>query len=81
MTTMLHEPGSFVTHAKLPELGSGEVVSSEKGTMRIRFASGERAFLIESVERHLVTTQDAPARPAATKRASKAKAKKKVASS
>lgn len=73
---MLHEPGSYVTHAKMPELGSGEVVSSEKGTIRIRFASGERAFLIEAVERHLVVTQEAPARPAPTKRASKAKAKK-----
>ncbi|HEX6246153.1 MAG TPA: hypothetical protein VFZ61_34755 [Polyangiales bacterium] len=62
----------------MPELGSGEVVSSEKGTMRIRFASGERSFLIEAVERHLVVTQDAPARPAPAKRATKAKAKKKA---
>ena len=75
---MSHEPGSYVAHTKMPELGSGEVVSSEKGTMRIRFASGERSFLIEAVERHLVVTQDAPARPAPTKRATKAKAKKKA---
>src|SRR5688500_691734 len=32
------EPGSYVTHAKLPELGSGEVIVAEKGTIRIRFA-------------------------------------------
>lgn len=75
---MSHEPGSYVTHAKMPELGSGEVVWSEKGTVRIRFASGERNFLIEAVERHLVVTQEAPARPAPTKRATKAKAKKKA---
>lgn len=73
----LHEPGSFVTHAKMPELGSGEVISSEKGTMRIRFASGERAFLVEAVDRHLVVTQEAPARPAA--KASKAKRKPRAA--
>lgn len=73
----LHEPGSFVTHAKLPELGSGEVVAADKGTMRIRFASGERDFLIEAVEQHLTVTQEAPP-PAAPKRATKAKAKAKA---
>jgi hypothetical protein len=72
-----HEPGSFVTHAKLPELGSGEVISSDKGTVRIRFASGERAFLIEAVERHLSVTQEAPAAAPAPKRAGgKAKSKR-----
>lgn len=72
-----HEPGSFVTHAKLPELGSGEVMSSEKGTMRIRFASGERAFVIAAAEPHLLVTQEAPPRPAPTKRAAAKKPKAK----
>jgi hypothetical protein len=71
------EPGSYVTHAKLPELGSGEVISSDKGTMRIRFASGERSFLVEAVEQHLLVTQEAPPPPTPTKRATKkAKAKR-----
>ncbi|HEY6881931.1 MAG TPA: hypothetical protein VI299_28075 [Polyangiales bacterium] len=68
------EAGSFVTHAKLPELGSGEVLSHEKGTMRIRFASGERAFAVEKVEAHLTVTDEAPAKSTASgKRASKKK--------
>jgi hypothetical protein len=70
------ERGSFVTHAKLPELGAGEVILSDRGTMRIRFASGERDFLIDAVERHLCVTQAAPARAAVGKRASKAKSKR-----
>jgi hypothetical protein len=69
----LHEPGSYVVHAKLPDLGSGEILSNEKGTLRIRFASGERAFMADVVGPHLVVTAEAPARPAPTKRASKAK--------
>lgn len=73
-----HEPGSFVTHAKLPDLGPGEVISSDKGTIRIRFASGERAFLIDAVAPHLVVTQEAPPRAPAPKRAA-AKSKKKAA--
>jgi Protein of unknown function (DUF3553) len=72
----LHEPGSYVSHAKLPELGSGEVVSSGKGTIRIRFAAGERNFLIEAVERHLVGSDTAPPPATASKRgAKKTKAK------
>lgn len=63
--------GSYVTHAKLAELGSGEVVAYDKGTMRIRFASGERDFLVEAVAKHLLVTSEAPAKPAATKRAAK----------
>lgn len=64
------EAGSFVTHAKLPELGSGEVISLDKGMMRIRFASGERSFANELAAKHLTITQEAPAKPA-PKRASK----------
>jgi hypothetical protein len=69
------EPGSFVTHAKLPELGSGVILSHEKGTLRISFSSGERAFSLEKVAPHLSVTQEAPARPApASRRARKKKA-------
>jgi hypothetical protein len=67
------DAGSFVTHAKLPELGSGEVLSHDKGTMRIRFASGERAFAFEKVEPHLLVTQEAPAPTKPAKRAAKKK--------
>lgn len=76
-----HEPGSYVTHAKLPDLGPGEVVLLDKGTIRIRFASGERAFLLDSVAPHLTVTQEAPAKAPAPKRATKAKAKKAAAKS
>lgn len=68
------EAGSFVTHSKLLELGSGEVLSHAKGTMRIRFASGERAFAVEKVEPHLSVTDEAPAKSSSgAKRASKKK--------
>jgi len=77
MSSAAHAVGSYVMHNKLPELGSGEVLSCEKNTLRIRFASGERAFLADVVDPHLVVTEEAPARPAPTKRASKAKAKAK----
>jgi hypothetical protein len=68
--------GSFVVHAKLASLGSGEVVALDKGTIRIRFASGERPFVFELVAPHLTITADAPARAVATpaKRARKKKA-------
>jgi hypothetical protein len=73
------EAGSYVMHSKMPDLGSGEVLSLEKGTMRIRFASGERAFAVEKVEAHLSVTQEAPAKPtAASKRAAKKKAATKA---
>lgn len=72
-----HEPGSYVTHSKLPELGCGQVVSSEKGTIRIRFASGERSFLIEAVMAHLAPSAEGPALPQAAARKSRAKAKAK----
>jgi hypothetical protein len=57
------ELGSYVTHAKLPELGTGEVLSAEKGQIRIRFASGERNFLVHLVVQHLAATDEAPPRP------------------
>lgn len=71
------EPGSYVTHAKLPQLGSGEIILAEKGTVRIRFASGDRSFLIDAVAPHLVVTLEAPQPPAAKpKRKAATKAKK-----
>jgi hypothetical protein len=74
---MFHiQAGSYVVHAKLPELGSGEIVASEKGCVRIRFASGERNFNVEFVAPHLTVTVEAPAKPAAsTGKKSKAKSK------
>lgn len=73
-------PGSYITHAKLLELGSGEVLSIDKGAIRVRFASGQRTFLTSVVEQHLTVTAAAPA--AATKATagkSKSKAPKKKA--
>jgi hypothetical protein len=70
--------GSYVTHAKLPELGAGEVVTLADGVVRIRFAGGERAFLTDMVAPHLTVTMEAPVRaqaPAAARRARKPKAK------
>jgi hypothetical protein len=70
--------GAYVVHAKLPELGSGEVLSAEKGTLRLRFACGERSFLTALVSQHLsvVIAGPAPRAPAkAAKRARKAPAK------
>ena len=58
------ELGTYVTHAKLPELGAGEVLGAEKGTIRIRFASGDRNFLLRLVEQHLTVTAEAPLAPA-----------------
>jgi hypothetical protein len=74
----MHEPGSFVTHTKLPELGSGEIVSYDRGAVRIRFASGERQFLLEAAAPHLLVSDEAPARPSAPKRASGTKRKTKA---
>ena len=54
-------PGSFVLHAKLPELGSGEVMSVDKGTLRVRFASSERSFVFDIVAPHLTVTTEGPA--------------------
>lgn len=75
--SMNHEPGSYVTHNKLPELGSGQVVSSEKGTIRIRFASGERNFLIDAVRLYLEVSAEGPPLPASSARKSRARSKAK----
>lgn len=77
---MILIPGSYVKHAKMLDLGSGEVMSAEEGKIRIRFASGERSFLYERVVEHLtVTTEAVPAPPAkAKKAAAKKKAKAKA---
>lgn len=71
MTTI--ELGSHVTHSKLSELGTGEILSVEKGVVRIRFASGERSFQTEMVSPYLTPTDEVL--PAATKAKAKAKAK------
>ena len=67
--------GSYVTHARLLELGSGEILSAEEGKVRIRFASGERSFLYDRVVQHLTVTAEAPKLPAA--KASRAAKKKR----
>ena len=70
----LNEPGSYVTHANLPELGSGEIISSDQDTIRIRFAAGEKTFSIESVTQHLAHAAAGPralVRPAGTSAAAK----------
>ncbi len=70
-------PGSYITHAKLLELGSGEVLSIDKGAIRVRFASGQRTFLTSVVEPHLTVTAAAPAAPTKAATKSKSKAPKK----
>lgn len=70
--------GSYVTHGKLSELGSGEVLAVEDGKIRIRFASGEKSFVYDLVVKHLTVTQEAPIMPA-PKAKKKAVRKKKVA--
>ena len=70
------ETGCYVVHAKLPELGSGEVLATDKGAVRIRFASGERSFSIDFAGPHLTVTAEAPAKAAPTK--AKGRAKKKA---
>jgi hypothetical protein len=74
-------PGAFVVHAKLSELGSAEVLSDEKGTLRLRFACGERSFLTEFTSQHLsvVVAGPAPRPPAKSgKRARVSRAKPRV---
>ena len=66
------EIGSYVMHAKLPELGAGEILSAEKGAVRIRFASGDRNFIWDLVAGHLAITLEAPAPPPKVRRARKA---------
>lgn len=73
--------GSYVTHAKMPDLGSGEVVSSDGERVAIRFASGERRFVFALVEPHLIVTTEAPvaAKPSRAPRAARAPKAKKSA--
>jgi hypothetical protein len=67
--------GSYVVHRKLAELGSGEIMKSEMGTITIRFASGERRFSEVHLVKHLEKTNEAPILPAPTaRRAAKKKA-------
>jgi hypothetical protein len=72
--------GSYVVHRKLAELGSGEIMKSEMGTITIRFASGERRFSESHLGTHLERTNVAPVLPPPTRRgASKKKAAAKTA--
>lgn len=76
MIPLIH---SFVTHTKLPELGIGEILTTDGHRMSIRFASGERNFICALVSQHLVVTTSAPPLPipkAKTPRAKKAAAAK-----
>jgi hypothetical protein len=67
--------GSYVVHRKLAELGSGEIMKSEMGTITIRFASGERRFSEVHLVKHLEKTNEAPVLPPPTaRRAAKKKA-------
>ena len=67
--------GTCVTHAKLPELGSGEIIVLDGERMTIRFATGERNFVYTLVAKHLQVTSEAPAprpsKPPRPKRAPK----------
>jgi len=75
--------GCYVTHAKLSDLGSGEVTMVGKGAIRIRFASGERNFDEASADPHLQVTAAAPvmaaAAPARKRAARKPAAPRKTA--
>lgn len=68
------EIGSYVTHDKLPDLGAGEILASEKGAVRIRFASGDRNFVWDMVRGHLSITLEAPAPQAKSTRKPRKKA-------
>jgi hypothetical protein len=59
----------------MPELGSGEVIAVDGERLAIRFASGERRFVFELVERHLQVTTEGPP-PAKASRAAKPRAAK-----
>lgn len=61
-----------MTHAKLPELGNGEVMYEQDGNIAIRFSTGNRFFRLDLVMRHLVLTSEPPAPP--PKKTSKRKA-------
>jgi hypothetical protein len=75
---LVHDIGSMVTHAKLPELGRGEILSWERGSTRIRFASGERTFPIAFVEPHLIGAQQGPIRLTAAQLEAAAARRKRV---
>lgn len=65
--------GTYVTHAKLPDLGTGEITIVDGERVTIRFATGERNFVYSLVKKHLQVTSDAPApRPSKPPRAPKA---------
>jgi len=66
-------PGSYVTHTKLPELGAGEIMSAQDGSVLIRFSSGARTFKVNLVVPHLIVTFEAPAPTPAPKRAKRAR--------
>ncbi len=70
--------GSFVTHQKLPELGAGEVVGSDRGALRIRFAGGERTFSEEIAQHHLIVSVEGPP-PATVHKAGQRKSARKSA--
>jgi len=74
-----HRVGTYVTHAKLPELGSGEIVASDGNRFSIRFASGERSFVCALTEKHLTVTTEAPAASKPSRAPSKSRAPKKAA--
>jgi hypothetical protein len=65
--------GAYVKHAKLPDLGSGEIISSDGLCFVIRFASCEKSFVHALAEKHLTVTSEAPV-PVKPARASKARA-------
>ena len=73
---MLILQGSYVRHAKLPELGVGEVLSVADGKVGIRFGSGLRSFLHELVAPHLTMTTEAPVFPPQSKARKAAAAKR-----
>ena len=66
-----------MTHAKLPDLGSGEVTFMDGERLVIRFSSGERNFVYHLVEKHLNITQEAPAPSKPSRAAKKSAAPKK----
>lgn len=71
--------GAYVTHAKLPDLGSGEIVASDGNRFSIRFASGERSFVCALTEKHLTVTTEAPVPTKPSRSPSKPRAPKKAA--
>ncbi|HTU61594.1 MAG TPA: hypothetical protein VMF89_24230 [Polyangiales bacterium] len=74
-----HRVGTYVTHAKLPDLGSGEIIASDGNRFSIRFASGERSFVCALTEKHLTVTTEAPAASKPSRAPSKSRAPKKAA--